>query len=96
MTLAADLDGVIASNGNIRGCGRLFQKRASAVEIIKTILAMQNRFIPPTLNLTVSDPACDLDYVPQHARAGNIDIALVNNSSFGGKNSAVVLRRWQE
>lgn len=68
----------------------------SVVEIIKTILAMWEHFIPPTLNLTTPDPECDLDYVPQAARPGDIHRALVKNSSFSGKNSAIVLKNWEE
>ncbi len=67
----------------------------SALELVGTVLAMQHEFLPPTVNLTRPDPQCDLDYVPNRARPGHIDVALVKNSSFGGKNSAVLVRRYQ-
>lgn len=64
----------------------------TALEIVKTLLAVQRRFIPPTLNLAIADPKCDLDYVARCSRAANIHVALVNNSSFGGRNSSMVLK----
>ena len=64
----------------------------SAVEIVKTVLCMRRGIIPATLNLEHPDPECDLDYVPGHPRPAAIDVALVNNSSFGGRNVCTVLR----
>lgn len=49
-------------------------------------------FIPPTINLRERDPACDLDYVPNEARATAARLALVNCLAFGAKNSALVVR----
>jgi 3-oxoacyl-[acyl-carrier-protein] synthase II len=68
---------------------------STALEVAKTIIAMQNQLIPPTINLEHPDPECDLDYVPNHSRKGDIRTALVNNSSFGGKNSSIVLKKWE-
>jgi 3-oxoacyl-[acyl-carrier-protein] synthase II len=67
----------------------------TSIELVGTVLAMQQGFLPPTINLTTPDPQCDLDYVPNQSRRARIDIALVNNSSFGGKNSAVLVRRYR-
>lgn len=64
-----------------------------AVETIATVLAMEHDFIPPTINYQHHDPACDLDYVPNTGRDGEIDIALINKSSFGGRNACIVLRK---
>lgn len=66
----------------------------SALEIVATIIAMQHEFVPPTINYQSPDPACDLDYVPTHARRHSMQVALVKNASFGGKNSAILLRRF--
>jgi 3-oxoacyl-(acyl-carrier-protein) synthase len=67
---------------------------ASAVlETVGTILAMQGGFLPPTINLRVPDPDCDLDYVPGQARQGSVDVALVADAGLDGRNTAVLLRR---
>jgi 3-oxoacyl-[acyl-carrier-protein] synthase II len=68
----------------------------TAIELVATVVAIQNQFIPPTINLNIPDPDCDLDYVPNYARPGPINFALVNNSSFGGKNSSILLKRWRD
>jgi 3-oxoacyl-[acyl-carrier-protein] synthase II len=66
----------------------------SAVEAGLTIFALRDGIVPPTINLTEPDPACDLDYVPLHARQAPIRIALSNSFGFGGANTALVLKRW--
>lgn len=64
---------------------------AGSVELIATLLAMENGEIPPTINYSVPDPECDLDYVPNQARKAAIEIAVKNSFGFGGKNSILVL-----
>jgi 3-oxoacyl-[acyl-carrier-protein] synthase II len=49
--------------------------------------------MPPTINLTDPDPACDLDFIPNHARRGEPLAALCNCLGFGSKNSALVIGR---
>ena len=66
---------------------------AGAVELIATSLAIENQFIPPTINYETPDPECDLDYVPNVGRKANLQIAVKNSFGFGGKNSALVIRR---
>jgi 3-oxoacyl-[acyl-carrier-protein] synthase II len=66
---------------------------AGAVEAAVTALALKNGVIPPTINLDHPDPECDLDYVPNKARMGNIKAALSNSLGFGGSNAALVMRR---
>ena len=68
---------------------------AGAVELIATVLAMEHQTIPPTINYKVPDPECDLDYVPNEARKGAIEFALKNSFGFGGKNSALVIRKYE-
>ncbi len=68
---------------------------AGAVELIATTLAMEHQCIPPTINYEVPDPECDLDYVPNVARKANVEIALKNSFGFGGKNSALVIRKFE-
>ena len=66
---------------------------AGAVEAIACVLAIDRGLVPPTINYEHPDPECDLDYVPNRARALPVDVALSNNSGFGGHNVALVFRR---
>jgi 3-oxoacyl-[acyl-carrier-protein] synthase II len=72
--------------------GHLFGA-AGAVEGIATILAIRDGILPPTINLTNPDPACDLDFVPDHARKAEVEVALSNGFGFGGHNAVVIFRR---
>jgi nodulation protein E len=67
---------------------------AGAIELAATVLALRERFIPPTANFTEADPECDLDYVPNEARAVAIDAAMSNTFAFGGHNAAIAARRF--
>ena len=49
--------------------------------------------VQPNVNFEIADPACDLDYVPRHARINDVKAAMVTAMSFGGTHSAVVLRQ---
>ncbi|MEW2549526.1 beta-ketoacyl-[acyl-carrier-protein] synthase family protein [Streptomyces sp. NPDC047002] len=64
-----------------------------ALELVASVLAMENGLIPPTANLHEPDPLCDLDYVPVTAREARVDSVLSVGSGFGGFQSAVVLAR---
>jgi 3-oxoacyl-[acyl-carrier-protein] synthase II len=64
---------------------------AGALEAIACVLAIQNSCIPPTINYTTPDPALDLDYVPNHARASKIRTALSNSMGFGGHNASLII-----
>lgn len=66
---------------------------AGAVEAMMCVLAIHEGVIPPTINYRNPDPACDLDYVPNEARAANIDVALSNAMGLGGHNGCVLLGR---
>ena len=67
---------------------------SGALECGITALALDKRRIPPTANLTVADPACDLDCVPGVGRdAPDLEVALSNSFAFGGSNATLVLRR---
>ncbi len=67
---------------------------AGALELAITVLALQQRRLPPTANLTVPDPACDLDCVPCRGReAPGLEYALSNSFAFGGSNAALIVRR---
>ncbi|OGN82755.1 MAG: beta-ketoacyl-[acyl-carrier-protein] synthase II [Chloroflexi bacterium RIFCSPLOWO2_12_FULL_71_12] len=69
---------------------------AGAIEAIFCVLAMRDGVLPPTINQEVPDPDCDLDYVPNAARRGQVDHALSNSMGFGGHNVALVLGRWKD
>ncbi|HYS36138.1 MAG TPA: beta-ketoacyl-[acyl-carrier-protein] synthase family protein [Pseudonocardiaceae bacterium] len=64
-----------------------------SVEIAASLLAMAHHMVPPTANLQVADPECDLDYVPMVAREHHVDTVLTVGSGFGGFQSAMVLTR---
>jgi 3-oxoacyl-[acyl-carrier-protein] synthase II len=66
---------------------------AGAVEAIATVLALRRGVLPPTINYTTPDPACDLDYVPNQARPAAIRTAMSNSFAFGGTNAILVLGR---
>ncbi len=66
---------------------------AGALELIATTLAMDNNFIPPTINYHTPDPTCDLDYVPNEAREQRCTCALSNSFGFGGQNSALIVKK---
>jgi 3-oxoacyl-[acyl-carrier-protein] synthase II len=67
---------------------------AGAVELVATLLAVRTGTIPPTLNLRVPDPECDLDYVPNVARHDqDIEVAMTSSFAFGGTNAVLVCRR---
>lgn len=67
---------------------------SGAIETIVTALSVFHQVIPPTMNLDVPDPECDLDFVPRAARPYPIRMALNLSSGFGGKNSCLILKRW--
>src|SRR5207244_1693568 len=69
------------------------QGACGAAGIAATLVAMEHGRIPPTINLEVPDPECDLDYVPEPGRTARIEHAICNCVGFGSKNSALVLRK---
>jgi nodulation protein E len=69
---------------------------AGALEAAATVLALRGSFIPPTANFVERDPSCDLDVVPNEARAAQIEAALSNSFAFGGLNAVLAFRRVTE
>jgi 3-oxoacyl-[acyl-carrier-protein] synthase II len=68
------------------------QGACGAAGVAATLLAMRDGVLPPTINLEVPDPECDLDYVPDAGRKLDIEYAVANCIAFGSKNSALLLR----
>ena len=69
------------------------QGASGAAGVAATAMGMRHGILPPTINLDEPDPACDMDFIPNTARAVDIDAALCNCLGFGSKNSALVLGR---
>lgn len=67
---------------------------AGAVEAIITVKALQDGFIPPTINYLQLDPECDLDIVPNVGRQQEIQYAMSNSLGFGGHNACIVLKKY--
>jgi 3-oxoacyl-[acyl-carrier-protein] synthase II len=68
---------------------------SGAIELITTVLALNHQVAPPTVNLESPDPECDLDYVPNAARAARMRVALKNSFAFGGANAVLALRTFE-
>jgi nodulation protein E len=67
---------------------------AGALELVATVLAVREATVPPTIGYLGPDPACDLDYVPNTARALAIEAALSNSFAFGGLNAVLAVKRF--
>ena len=67
-----------------------------AVELILGVKAIETGLAPPTINLNTPDPDCDLDYVPNVARAVKVDTFMSNAFGFGGHNSVLIVKRFIE
>jgi 3-oxoacyl-[acyl-carrier-protein] synthase II len=67
---------------------------SGAIEAVATVLTIVNSLLPPTINLTDPDPACDLDYVPLESRFQKVEVAASNSFGFGGHNVTLVFRRF--
>lgn len=69
---------------------------AGAVESVISIMSLLKGVIPPTINLHNPDPECDLDYVPNEARHAVVNIAMSNVMGFGGHNTSIIFKRYEE
>ncbi|GLV57949.1 3-oxoacyl-[acyl-carrier-protein] synthase 2 [Dictyobacter sp. S3.2.2.5] len=69
---------------------------AGAIEAVISIQTILNGIIPPTINLHHPDPECDLDYVPNEARHANVNVVMSNSMGFGGHNTSLVFKRYEE
>ncbi len=65
-----------------------------AIEVIFSVFALQRGIIPPTWNYETPDPDCDLDYVPNAPRPGDLKVVLSNSFGMGGKNACLVMGKY--
>ena len=63
---------------------------AGAIEAAAVCKAIETKAVPPTINYEEPDPDCDLDYVPNESREADVQVAMSNNSGFGGHNASLV------
>src|SRR5437763_4591193 len=64
-----------------------------AIEAALCALALDRQWVPPTINYQNPDPTCDLDVVPNHGRAAELDYIMSNSFGFGGINACIVMGR---
>ena len=69
---------------------------AGAIEAIAAIQALRHDVVPPTINFEEADPACDLDYTFNEAEERPVSVALSNAFGFGGHNTSLALRAYDE
>jgi 3-oxoacyl-[acyl-carrier-protein] synthase II len=68
---------------------------AGGIEAVATVLTIDKGLMPPTINLENPDPDCDLDYIPNVARKGDVTVAMSNNMGFGGHNASLVFKKFK-
>jgi 3-oxoacyl-(acyl-carrier-protein) synthase len=78
----------ISSNKSM--CGQALAA-SSAMQVVVACLALKHQVVPPTINYQTPDPRCDLDYVPNIARAARVRTALIHAHSLGGAHVAMIL-----
>ncbi len=66
---------------------------SGGIEAVACVLALKHGLIPPTINYSNPDPACDLDYVPNSARQHKLGVVLSNSFGFGGHNVCLAFRQ---
>ena len=65
---------------------------SGAIEAAICALALERKWLPPTVNLTSPDPACDLDYIAGSGRSAQPETIISNSFGFGGINAALLFR----
>lgn len=83
---------VSSTKGNI---GHLLGA-AGAVEAVICVKALEKSLVPPTINYQVKDEECDLNIVSGEAKKENIKIVMSNSLGFGGHNSSIILKKWED
>jgi beta-ketoacyl-acyl-carrier-protein synthase II len=65
---------------------------SGSVEALACVMAIRDQKVPPTINYSTPDPECDLDYVPNVARAMQVEVSMTTSVGLGGHNSCVIFR----
>jgi len=65
-----------------------------AAEAIATVLTLRNGIVPPTINLNVPDPECDLDYTPNKAVKADVNLGISDSFGFGGHDACIAFRKF--
>ena len=68
---------------------------AGTVEAIYSIMTIQEKWIPPTINYETPDPECNLDYVPNEKRVAQVKVAMSNSFGFGGTNASLIFKEFK-
>jgi len=82
------ISSIKSMTGHLLGAG-------GAVEAVTCARVLTDGLIPPTINYEHPDPACDLDYVPNTARAAAIKTIMSNSFGFGGHNAVLIFGQYQ-
>lgn len=69
---------------------------AGAIEAIFAVKAINDSIIPATINYNVSDPECDLNYVPNKNLEHNVEYAMSTSLGFGGHNACIIIKKWSK
>ena len=67
---------------------------AGGIEAAFTVMAINESVVPPTINLENPDPDCDLNYVPNISKRGNVEMAMSNSLGFGGHNASLLFKKF--
>jgi len=90
--LKANIPPVSSTKGNtghLMGAG-------GVTEVIACVKVLETGIIPPTLNYQTPDPACDLDFVTEGPRKAEVKAAMSNALGFGGQNSSIIVKKYEE
>ena len=68
---------------------------AGGVEAIVCIKAIEENYVPATINYKVEDPECDIDIVPNVGRNVNVEYAMSNSLGFGGHNASIIFKKYE-
>jgi len=67
---------------------------ATSIEVISSIMSINDNIIPPTINLITQDSRCELDVVANKARSSSVNCVLKTSSGFSGIHSSLIIERW--